>query len=73
MAPPPGAKCLTRGGSRGCSAAAPAPWAESLREGVGMEEDEEGAFQKEIIEGQVQKVPSRLHRASLARRGVQSM
>ena len=38
-----------------------------------MEEDEEGAFQKEIIEGQVQKVPYRLHRASLARRGVQSM
>jgi len=38
-----------------------------------MEEDEEGAFQKEIIEGQVQKVPSRLHRVSLARRGVQSM
>lgn len=37
-----------------------------------MEEDEEGAFQKEIIEGQVQKVPSRLHRASLAHRVVQS-
>ncbi len=37
-----------------------------------MEEDEEGAFQKEIIEGQVQKVPFRLHRASLAHRVVQS-